>query len=229
MRSPDQHRLPLKPKFTHGGRRPGAGRPNRSGLKAHVKRPEFTDREPLHVTLKLRPGLPGLRRKGVFDCLVQALSEAKERGLHVVHFAILSNHVHLILDPPKKPVSRLLQSFSISFARRFNRLAGREGGVFLSRYDLVVLRSPTQVRNALAYVLTNESKHRGAARPAFALDPFSSAILFKDWRRLLGESPKFVRSNWSETAMLNRVEAITANPKTWLLRTGWTKAGPLIS
>ncbi len=178
------------------------------------------------MTLKLRRGVPGLRRKDVFECLVGTLAEARENGLRIAHFAILSNHVHLILDPPERSLPRLMQSFCISFARRLNRLSGRAGAVFFGRYDLVVLRTPTQVRNALAYVLTNEAKHHAIGGPAVVLDPYSSAVLFKEWRKLFRQRLRFARSNWSEASVLNRVEAIAGAPRTWLLRQGWTRAGP---
>ena len=54
MKRATQLELPLKK--THGGRRKGAGRPNRSGLRAHVRRPKLDLRHPIHVTLKLTQG-----------------------------------------------------------------------------------------------------------------------------------------------------------------------------
>jgi hypothetical protein len=113
-----------------------------------------------------------------------------------------------------------MQSFCISFARRLNALSGRRGAVFLGRYDLVVLKTPTQVRNALACVLTNEARHAKIDGPGVILDPFSSALLFSGWRALFRRKVRFAWTSGSEAAILNRVESIAAAPRTWLLRQG---------
>jgi REP element-mobilizing transposase RayT len=220
-----QLRFKLKPRFRHGGRRKNAGRKNRSGLKAHARRPRFSDREPLHVTLKVRPGLPSLRGKAAYDSLRHAAALARPRGLHIVHFAVLSNHLHLILDPPRGPLARVMQAFCISLARQLNSKLRRDGAVFLGRYDLHVLRTPSEVRNALAYVLTNESRHRQDATPVIRLDPYSSASRFHAWRAL-GIRPRLRESRWSEQGAANRVDELAREPRTWLLREGWRSASP---
>src|SRR5437764_1471463 len=46
-----------------GGKRPGAGRLNRSGQVNHMRRPKVSLKTPLHVTLRLKDCLPGIRHK----------------------------------------------------------------------------------------------------------------------------------------------------------------------
>ena len=84
------------------------------------------------------------------------------------------------------------------------------------RYHLRVLRSPRQVRNALAYVLLNARRHlakrrgRAAVRGA-ALDPASSARWFEGWvGRHTGSAP---------------APRSVAPPRTWLLKVGWRRHG----
>src|SRR4051812_23399165 len=113
-----QLKLALKPRFGHGGARAGAGRKNLTGLQAHVKRPRLSPREPLHVTLRLVDGLPSIRRKDGFRSLREAVGTARKKGFGVVHYAILSNHLHLILEPSGPSIRGQMQSFSIAFARR---------------------------------------------------------------------------------------------------------------
>jgi REP element-mobilizing transposase RayT len=218
----------------HGGKRTGAGRPNLSGLRGHQRRPILDSKHPVHVTLKLASGLPSLRRKVVFRCLRKAVQSARAKGLRVVHFAILSNHVHLILETSESTLRKPLQSLGISFAKRMNRLTNRTGAVLLDRYHLHVLKTPTETRRALAYVLTNEAKHRieggmrkGHARPAameVSLDPFSSAFRFRDWRVLMGQRVQFRISSWSEAFIDDWYDDILSEARTWLLKAGWMKA-----
>jgi len=184
------------------------------------------------VTIRLRAGLPSFRRKDVFACLRAAVRRARERGFAVAHFAILSNHAHLIIEPVAGPAVRSLgrpmRSLCVSFARRLNSALDREGAVFHGRYHLHVLRTPTEVRRAIDYVLTNEARH-GARRAGIfgrqmyrvRLDPFSSALAFRDWRNLVGARAEFEATGWAEQEILNWFDEILVPARTWLLREGW--------
>jgi putative transposase len=236
---------------THGGRRLGAGRKNRSGQRAHVRRPRFELSHPLHVTIKVRAGIPSIRSKLAFRCFREAILKAKKKGLHVTHFAILSNHVHLIIEPPRGPhsrnvknLARVFQSLCISFAKRLNRILGRKGSVFRDRYHLHVLRSPGEVLNAIRYVLFNESRHeaRGTVGKkvgsgSFLIHgPYSSAgaldhaTLLKLRRVPGGANPRtplrglgaeFRFSRWPEQWLEAWWSQALRPPRSWLLSTGW--------
>jgi REP element-mobilizing transposase RayT len=217
MRSLKQLPLPLK--STHGGFRKGAGRKNRSRLQSHVRRPVLNPRHPLHVTLRMRDGLPSLRKKEVFHCLKEAVRHARGQGLSVHHFAILGNHIHLILESQGSSVSRSLQSLGISFAKRLNHLLKRQGPVFQERYHQHVLKTPSEVKRALAYVLTNESHHSGDEIPEIKPSAFNSAHAFTHWKQLLRRYRLFrpkPSDSWSHE--------ILSPPKTWLLSSGWMRA-----
>src|SRR2546430_10510226 len=114
----EQLKLKLKQKPSHGGRRKGAGRPNRSGKRAHVRREKLSTKHPVHVTLRLAQGLPSLRTKDAFKSLRKAVKAARARGLEVNHFSVLSNHVHLILEPRESSLGRVFQSFGVALARQ---------------------------------------------------------------------------------------------------------------
>ena len=81
------------------------------------------------------------------------------------------------------------------------------------------LRSPREVRRALAYVLLNARRHlaksRGVSRTTTAhLDGASSARWFDGWRPEVASRPE-------ATAATPEV----ARPRTWLLRIGWRRHG----
>ena len=230
-----QLELPLK--NSHGGRRKGAGRPNRSGLQAHIRRPRLKRGEPVHVTLKLRGDLPSLRRKESFRCLKAAVRKARAQGLRIIHFAILSNHIHLILESSGSELRRPLQSLGISLSKRINATMGRRGSVLVERYYAHVLKTPSEARNALAYVLTNESRHeRRSQRPkawrthcfTIRFDPFSSALAFspKDWKPLLGTAPLLQSTNWNGSTVDAWHSEVLSPPLSWLLKSGWKRGAP---
>src|SRR5262249_42551159 len=80
------------------------------------------------------------------------------------------------------------------------------------RYHARPLRTPTQVRNCLIYVLRNGLKHGSTA---FAVDPCSSAAWFE---------------GFAERPPARTDPAPVVAPKTWLLATGWRArgGGPLL-
>ena len=96
----------------------------------------------------------------------------------------------------------------------------RKGRVFEDRYHVVVIRSPTQARNALAYVLGNWRKHgedrRGVSR-TWLVDRFSTAILFTGWKELEGQAPWPIRPDYQPI--------VVAAPRSWLLQHGWKRHG----
>jgi hypothetical protein len=95
-----------------------------------------------------------------------------------------------------------------------NRVFRRRGAVLRDRYHLRILRSPREVRHAIAYVLLNARRHlakQGRRIPAVQPpDPASSGRWFDGWR-----SPP-------EPA---RDPPGVAPARTWLLRVGWRKVG----
>ena len=71
-----------------------------------------------------------------------------------------------------------MKAVSGRIALGLNALMDRRGPVFSDRYHAHPLRTPTEVRNALTYVLGNFSSHaarRGDALPDGYVDRYSSA------------------------------------------------------
>lgn len=107
-----------------------------------------------------------------------------------------------------------MQGLTVRLAKALNRMMGRRGKVFADRYHAHVLRTPAEVRNALAYVLLNHRSHMlriGAREEAGTLERYSSAACFDGWAD--GPTPE--------------EPTITSRPRSWLLRTGWRRRGLL--
>jgi REP element-mobilizing transposase RayT len=199
-----------------GGARPGAGRKPqwRRGGVSHRARPLHCARHPVHITLRLGPGLPSLRSQVVGGLVQRALRETWRRWFRVIHFSIQSNHVHLLVEAgDNNALSRGSSALTIRVARRLNALLGRRGTVFPERYHHRPLKTPREVRNALVYVLLNAHKHSVVLK---GLDPYSSGAAFDGWRDVAppdGRAPPN-----------GRVLSVEA-PGTWLLARGWRKHG----
>lgn len=183
-----------------GGKRRGAGRKRKAPRNRvdHKRRPALSPRTPVHVTLRVRAGLTSLRTPTTHRLVLRVLLEACRDTFRVTHYAALPNHLHLLCEAAnEESLSRGLQGLCIRLARRLNRSWARQGSVFDDHYHAHQLETPTEVRNALKYVLENAKRH--GLLPPGAIDAYSSAR----WGRAgVGPFPA---------------------PRSWLLREGWKR------
>ena len=198
---------------TWGGRRRRAGRKprlERAGVSHKRKRPHAR-RHPVHVTLRLRDGLPSLRRKGEYRVLMGAFESGCQRfGFRLIHYVVLGNHLHLLTEAEdRRAHTRGMQGLAIRIAKRLNKLWDRSGKVFADRFHGRELRTPREVRNALNYVLHNARRHGYTLAPT-GPDPYSSGRWF---------------DGWSRTALDQVWRAPLARARSWLLRRGWRRHG----
>jgi len=199
-----------------GGKRPGAGRKPK-GEKAgvpHRNRANLSSRHPVHVTLKLERGLPRLRNKAAYRVLRRAFVGANARdGFRLCEYSVQGNHIHLIVEAEDRTVlSRSMQGLGVRIARGLNRLWERTGRVLADRYHDRILRTPREVRNALAYVLNNARRHRLAL--LWAIDLFASGLWFDGWKE--AGVPRMIQ---------RPKERPTARARSWLLHSGWRLHG----
>lgn len=154
-------------KGTHGGRRPKAGRKRiHSRGVAHEKRERVRSFLPLHVNFKYRIQV---KNKEALRALHKAIRNARSHGLKIIHFSLQHNHVHLIISATHNTIlSRGMRSLTITLAKTLN-----QGRIQIGRYHLHVLKTKSECRNAIHYVLFNERKHTGK----MTLDSYSSAGL----------------------------------------------------
>jgi len=186
---------------TWGGKRKGAGRPP-NGAKAgvsHLKRARFSERHPVHVTLRTLAGVGYLRGYRRYQAILAALREAKERyGLRVIHYSVQGNHLHLLVEADgARSLARGVQGLAVRLARALNRAAKRRGKVFADRYHAHVLASRREVVRALRYILENFRHHLRQDVAPRGSDPCSSAA-------------------WLTVALPD--DAPVVRPRTWLVR-----------
>ena len=160
---------------TWGGRRKGAGRPRKDGRKGpgvpHVERQVLQARFPVHVTWRMEPGVWNLRTRRCFGVMKTAMyAGALRGGFRLVHYAVMGNHVHLIVEAPDRVrLARGMQGLGVRLARALNRVMGRSGRVIGDRYHAHILRTPSEVKRARSYLLANGKQHYGHV----AADPFA--------------------------------------------------------
>ena len=206
--------LDLPAPRTWGGRRPGAGRKptrDRPGPR-HTRRPPHDVRHPVHVTIRVRRGIPSLRSGAIFPALRQALAASSREGFRLLHFSVQSDHLHLIVEADAAPtLSRGVQGLAVRCARAINRSLDRRGPVWNERYHPHALGTPREVRVGLAYVLL-ELPQAPAGGPGHRSVQLGALV------RRLGPAIAPAPDHPSPVRP----------PRTWLAASGWRRAGGAI-
>jgi REP element-mobilizing transposase RayT len=206
---------------TWGGLRKGAGRKatgrfgrDRSGAAlagvSHETRAMVKPDMPLHVTVRTSYNPRNLRHPAVAAEIGKVMKRRARRELacRVIHFSILRNHLHLIVESADRAaLARGMQGLLSGLARVINRASGCDGRVWNDRYHARALETPREVRHCLVYVMRNGRKH---GETAAAVDPCSSAAWF---------------DGFAEHGAL-RTDAAPVHAATiWLLTVGWRRFG----
>jgi putative transposase len=202
-----------------GGKRKGAGRKSKSARKRvpHRKREALKTTTPAHVTLRVVDDIKRLRRREAFKIVRRAMAKTNQRkNFRIVHLSLHHNHIHLVCEADDRlALSRGIQGFKISAAKKLNQAQNREGEVFTDRYHETILRTPAQVRNAIHYCLNNWRKHHEDRGALDRVDPCSTGMWFTGWCDGTIVVPPGVET--LEPGL----------PTSWLLREGWKKAAPI--
>lgn len=189
------------------------------------------------MTLRALANLPSLRAERVRAMLSELLRRRARADFQIVHFTIQRDHVHLIAEASDKTaLASGMNSLASRFAKRLNKmLGGRKGKVWDHRYHRHDLRTPNEVKRALAYIFGNWKKHGEVGTSV--VDPFSSALHFGGWAVQDGRLPWIpwhtprVRPppRWQLEWGMGREALADAwrppPPRTWLLGKGWLRRG----
>ena len=175
---------------------------------SHHGRAELKERFPVHVTVRIARGLPGLRDRNAYRLLLRSFRAGRDRfGFRLNHYSVQTNHIHMIVEAEdSRSLTRGMQGLQIRIAKALNKLWHRAGKVFADRYHNRILCTPREVWNVLAYVLNNGRRHGSFAMKDIP-DPFSSGRWFDGWIEEL-------ESDSSASRPITRA-------RSWLQRVGW--------
>jgi REP element-mobilizing transposase RayT len=178
----------------------GAKRKGERPRVSHLTRAQIGVRLPVHVTLRVKRHVYNLRSRRCFAPIRRAFAAGHDRfGFRLNHFSVQGNHLHLIAEVEnKRALSRGMQGLAIRIAKGLNRVMGKNGRVFDDRYYAHVLRTPSEVRRALDYLVRNYQRHFAPRISRDFCDPYACALFH-------GVDPP-----------------LTAASRTWLLSTART-------
>ena len=113
-----------------------------------------------HVVARTNRGefiLDSDRMKNLF---ISILMEGKKKyPFKLKHFCIMSNHVHLLIEPrPETSLSQLMQWVLSVFARRFNIITKQYGHVWYDRFKSKIIQNFRQFLKTFNYISMNPVK-----------------------------------------------------------------------
>ena len=184
-----QLELALRETPRWGGRRRAAGRKPgpRPRIRHRSRSPEVASRFPCHVTLKVRPGIPSLRTAKLVREVERSFAKCCNRGdFRLVHYSLQRDHAHLVVEADDAAaLGRGMKAIGARLARAVHRVFRRSGSVLADRYHVRVLKTPLEVRRAIAYVLLNARRHAAALgrKLRHGVDTASSGAWFDGWKQ----------------------------------------------
>jgi len=158
-----------------------------------------------------------MRKRRAFNAVMRSFAAGKlgvkgTGGFRLTQFAVLGNHVHLMVEADsRKHLAAAMSGLKTRMSRALNKVWERSGTVFSERYHDVVLNCPSRVKNALNYILHNGRKH-GIPGLERWFDPCSSARWFDGFR---------------DADPDRKWPAFLARAENWLSTKGWRRRGLL--
>lgn len=98
-----------------------------------------------------------------FSSLLQEACESF--GLVVHAFCLMTNHVHLLLEPLTSLFSEGIHSFSFRYAKYFNYTYERYGHLFQGRFKSIIVEDGTYLRRLTRYIHLNPVEAKIVSRP----------------------------------------------------------------
>ncbi len=113
-----------------------------------------------HITARSNRGEFILHSTKIKDMFLSVLLRAKKKyEFRLKHFCIMSNHIHLMIEPQEKTdLSRIMQWILSVFAIRFNKIYGHNGHVWYDRFKSSVIRTLHRYIKIFEYISNNPLK-----------------------------------------------------------------------
>jgi REP element-mobilizing transposase RayT len=78
-----------------------------------------------------------------------------EKGVDLLCYCLLTNHIHLLLETPRGNLSKMMQPFQTSYTIYFNKRHGRTGHVFEQRYKALLVDKDNYLLEVSRYIHVN--------------------------------------------------------------------------
>ncbi|MBF0506667.1 MAG: transposase [Nitrospirae bacterium] len=122
-------------------------------------------------------------------------------GFILYAYVLMSNHVHLLIETPKSPVSKIMQLINFTYTRYFNRRYGKVGHLFQGRYKAILCDRDEYLLGLVRYIHLNPVRANIVSLPHEYL--WSSHSEYLGLGKGLAETNRVLRL-FSESVLLAR-------------------------
>lgn len=119
-----------------------------------------------HVLIKGNDGRDIFRDDADRSWFCLLLQYASEKHRLIIHgFCLMTNHVHLLLQPENPDLSSGMHALSFRYAQYFNRKYQQRGYLFQGRFKAIPVQSGTYLRRLVRYIHLNPIRAHLARAP----------------------------------------------------------------
>jgi len=138
---------------------------------------------------------------------LERLRKYKEKcGFILYAYVLMSNHVHLLVETPKEPISRIMQMINFTYTQYFNKKYGKVGHLFQGRYKSYLCDKDSYLLSLVRYIHNNPVR-AGLVKNAGAYEWSSHGEYLREKPglvdtdkvlRLFSEKPGIARGKYKE-------------------------------
>ena len=127
-------------------------------------------------------------------------------GFVLYAYVLMTNHVHLLIETPNDPISRIMQMINFTYTQYFNKKYGKVGHLFQGRYKSYLCDKDSYLLGLVRYIHNNPVR-AGVAEDAGAYAWSSHGDYLKGTKgcvdtdkvlRLFSEKPGIARHKYAE-------------------------------
>jgi putative transposase len=127
-------------------------------------------------------------------------------GFILYGYVLMTNHVHLLIETPNEPISRIMQMVNFTYTQYFNKKYGKVGHLFQGRYKSYLCDKDSYLLSLVRYIHNNPVR-AGLVENASAYAWSSNAAYLKGTKglvdtdkvhRLFSEKPSIAKQKYVE-------------------------------
>ena len=97
---------------------------------------------------------------------LELLSRYKKKcGFILYAYVLMNNHIHLLVETPEAPISKIMQMLNFTYAQYFNRKYGKVGHLFQGRYKSFLCDRDQYLLSLVRYIHLNPVRAKIAKEP----------------------------------------------------------------
>lgn len=125
----------------------------------------------------------------------------KQHGFIIYAYILMPNHMHLLIETPKSPISKIMQVLNFTYTQYFNRKHNKVGHLFQGRYKAFLCDRDTYLLSLVRYIHLNPVRAKLTRKPSEYkwsshqnyLDGKRGIVETDNVLRLFSESPSHAR------------------------------------